>query len=180
MPGCQVANARRSQVWAEALDAWLQQLAQETVQEHTSQALTPANIQASLQLLLEKGTCRCTHDFLTADSCLPGLVLLLSETQVSEIQDSEVAHQGRHNKIGQDMSGKSGLACAQVWGGFAKASHRNEVQSIKDLLHLRGQLGHSRALRKPSSTAVPSSEPDCTRSCSPIPTAYRVSTSLCS
>ncbi|KAL3130176.1 hypothetical protein ABBQ38_008481 [Trebouxia sp. C0009 RCD-2024] len=55
MQGCQVANARRSQVWAEALDAWLQQLAQEIVHEHTSQALTPANVQASLQLLLAKG-----------------------------------------------------------------------------------------------------------------------------
>ena len=44
------------QVWAEALDAWLQQLAQEIVQEHTSQALTPANVQASLQLLLAKDT----------------------------------------------------------------------------------------------------------------------------
>ena len=43
------------QVWAEALDAWLQQLAQELVHEHTSQALTPANVQASLQLLLTKG-----------------------------------------------------------------------------------------------------------------------------
>ena len=37
------------QVWAEALDAWLQQLAQELVHDHTSQALTPANVQASLQ-----------------------------------------------------------------------------------------------------------------------------------
>ncbi|KAL3153666.1 hypothetical protein ABBQ32_013267 [Trebouxia sp. C0010 RCD-2024] len=54
MQGCQVANTRRSQVWAEALDAWLQQLAQEIVQEHTSQALTPGNVQASLQLLLAK------------------------------------------------------------------------------------------------------------------------------
>ena len=43
------------QVWAEALDAWLQQLAQEIVHEHISQALTPANLQASLQLLLKKG-----------------------------------------------------------------------------------------------------------------------------
>ena len=43
------------QVWAEALDAWLQQLAQEIVPEHTSQALTPANVQTSLQLLLAKG-----------------------------------------------------------------------------------------------------------------------------
>ncbi|KAL3141922.1 hypothetical protein ABBQ32_004575 [Trebouxia sp. C0010 RCD-2024] len=50
MQGCQVANARRSQVWAEALDAWLQQLAQEIVHKHTSQALTPANVQASLAL----------------------------------------------------------------------------------------------------------------------------------
>ncbi|DBA66705.1 TPA: hypothetical protein ACH3X2_002168 [Trebouxia sp. C0005] len=55
MQGCQVANARRSQVWAEALDAWLQQLAQERVQEHTSQALTPQNVRASLELLLAKG-----------------------------------------------------------------------------------------------------------------------------
>ncbi|DBA91894.1 TPA: hypothetical protein ACH3X2_003800 [Trebouxia sp. C0005] len=54
MQGCQAANARRSQVWAEALDAWLRQLAREIVQEHTSQALTPANVQASLQLLLAK------------------------------------------------------------------------------------------------------------------------------
>ena len=43
------------QVWAEALDAWVQQLAQEIVHEHTSQALTPTNVQASLQLLLAKG-----------------------------------------------------------------------------------------------------------------------------
>ena len=43
------------QVWAEALDAWLQQLAQEIVHEQTSQALTPANVQASLQRLLAKG-----------------------------------------------------------------------------------------------------------------------------
>ena len=43
------------QVWAEALDAWLQQLAQEIVQEHTSQALTPQNVRASLELLLAKG-----------------------------------------------------------------------------------------------------------------------------
>ena len=43
------------QVWAEALDAWLQQLAQEIVQEHTSQALTPQNVRVSLQLLLAKG-----------------------------------------------------------------------------------------------------------------------------
>ena len=42
------------QVWAEAFNAWLQQLAQENVQEHTSQALTPADVQASLQLLLAK------------------------------------------------------------------------------------------------------------------------------
>ena len=34
------------QVWAEALDAWLQQLAQEIVHEQTSRALTPANVQA--------------------------------------------------------------------------------------------------------------------------------------
>ena len=33
-------------VWAEALDAWLQQLAQEIVHEHTSQTLTPAHVQA--------------------------------------------------------------------------------------------------------------------------------------
>ena len=43
------------EVWAEALDAWLQQLAQEIVQEHTSQALTPQNVRASLELLLAKG-----------------------------------------------------------------------------------------------------------------------------
>ena len=43
------------QVWAEALDAWLQQLAQEIVHKHTPQALTPANVQALLELLLAKG-----------------------------------------------------------------------------------------------------------------------------
>jgi len=48
-------NNEALQVWAAALDAWLQQLAQEIVQEHTSQALTPGNVQASLQLLLAKG-----------------------------------------------------------------------------------------------------------------------------
>ena len=43
------------QVWAEALDAWIQQLAQEIVHEQTSLALTPAHVQASLQRLLAKG-----------------------------------------------------------------------------------------------------------------------------
>ncbi|KAL3138361.1 hypothetical protein ABBQ32_006164 [Trebouxia sp. C0010 RCD-2024] len=47
------------QVWAEALDAWLQQLAQEIVHEHTSQALTPENVQASLQALLRKDAGHC-------------------------------------------------------------------------------------------------------------------------
>ena len=51
-PGVKIT---KEAVWAEALDAWLQQLAQEIVQEHTSQALTPANVQASLQLLLRRG-----------------------------------------------------------------------------------------------------------------------------
>ncbi|DBA66895.1 TPA: hypothetical protein ACH3X2_002020 [Trebouxia sp. C0005] len=58
MQGCQVANARSPQVWAGALDAWLQKLDQEIVHEHTSQALIPANVQASLQLLLGKGRTR--------------------------------------------------------------------------------------------------------------------------
>ena len=53
-PGVKITK-EAMQVWAEGLDAWLQQLAQEIVQEHTSQALTPANVQASLQLLLAKG-----------------------------------------------------------------------------------------------------------------------------
>ncbi|DBA83635.1 TPA: hypothetical protein ACH3X1_006194 [Trebouxia sp. C0004] len=52
-PGVKITR-EGMQVWAEALDAWLQQLAQEIVQEDTSQALTPANVQASLQLLLAK------------------------------------------------------------------------------------------------------------------------------
>ncbi|DBA92502.1 TPA: hypothetical protein ACH3X1_002735 [Trebouxia sp. C0004] len=53
-PGVKITK-EAMQVWAEALDAWLQQLAQEIVREHTSQALTPASIQASLQLSLAKG-----------------------------------------------------------------------------------------------------------------------------
>ena len=53
-PGVKITK-EAMQVWAEALDAWLQQLAQEIVQEHTSQALTLANVYASLQLLLTKG-----------------------------------------------------------------------------------------------------------------------------
>ena len=53
-PGVKITK-EAMQVWAEALDAWLQQLAQEIVQQHTSQALTAANFQASLQLLLAKG-----------------------------------------------------------------------------------------------------------------------------
>ncbi len=54
-PGVKITK-EAMQVWAEALDAWLQQLAQEIVLEHTiQQALTPANVQASLQLLLAKG-----------------------------------------------------------------------------------------------------------------------------
>ncbi len=53
------------QVWAEALDIWLQKLAQEIVQEHTSQALTPENVQATLQLLLAKGDTSMAHSALT-------------------------------------------------------------------------------------------------------------------
>ena len=52
-PGVKITK-EAMQVWAGALDAWLQQLIQEIVQEHISQALTPANVQASLQLLLAK------------------------------------------------------------------------------------------------------------------------------
>ena len=43
------------QVWAEALDAWLQQLAQEIVQQQTFTGSDCSNFQASLQLLLAKG-----------------------------------------------------------------------------------------------------------------------------
>ncbi len=53
-PGVKITK-EAMQVWAEALDTWLQKLAQEIVQEHVSQALTPENVQASLQLLLAKG-----------------------------------------------------------------------------------------------------------------------------
>ena len=53
-PGVKITK-EAMQVWAEALDAWSQQLAQEIVQEHTSQALTPENVPASLELLLAKG-----------------------------------------------------------------------------------------------------------------------------
>lgn len=53
-PGVKITK-EAMQVWAEALDAWLHQLVQEIVQEHTSQALTPANVQASLQVLLARG-----------------------------------------------------------------------------------------------------------------------------
>ena len=59
-PGVKITK-EAMQVWAEALDAWLQQLAQEIVQEHTSQALTPANVQASLQLLLRRGDTSVTY-----------------------------------------------------------------------------------------------------------------------
>ncbi|DBA76432.1 TPA: hypothetical protein ACH3X2_008507 [Trebouxia sp. C0005] len=73
MQGCQVASARRSQVWAEALDAWLQKLAQEIVHEHTSQALTPANVQASLELLLTKADIpevwQTGHDIYGCQAC---------------------------------------------------------------------------------------------------------------
>ncbi|DBA88918.1 TPA: hypothetical protein ACH3X2_000155 [Trebouxia sp. C0005] len=40
-------------------------------------------------------------------SCCGVQPFFCSRGQVSEIQDSEVAHQGRHNKIGQDMSGSN-------------------------------------------------------------------------
>ena len=53
------------QVWAEALDAWLQKLAQEIMHEHTSQALTPANVQAFLENLLAKGDTSDAHSALT-------------------------------------------------------------------------------------------------------------------
>ncbi|KAA6418897.1 MAG: hypothetical protein FRX49_11123 [Trebouxia sp. A1-2] len=54
VPNARLSGSKRKKVWAEALDAWLQQLAQERVQEHTSQALTPQNVRASLELLLAK------------------------------------------------------------------------------------------------------------------------------
>ena len=63
-PGVKITK-EAMQVWAEALDAWLQQLAQVVLQEHTSQALTPANVQASLQLLLAKGATSVAHSALT-------------------------------------------------------------------------------------------------------------------
>lgn len=169
MQSCQVPHARSSQVWAEALDAWSQQLAQEKAQELASQALTPANLQAYLQLVLGKGhtsvapstlaesvakhpiqaldRCLCnspafTHARMTAERCQldmqalitylrtscsiavscistalvcdsgksilmycynDGLLLscntaIRSHGQVGEIQDSQVAHQGRNSK----------------------------------------------------------------------------------
>ena len=63
-PGVKITK-EAMQVWAEALDAWLQQLAQEIVQERTSRALSPANVQASLQLLLAKGDTSVAHSALT-------------------------------------------------------------------------------------------------------------------
>ena len=62
-PGVKITQ-EAMHVWAEALDA-LQQLAQETVQEHTSQALTPTKLQASLQRLLAKGDTSVAHSALT-------------------------------------------------------------------------------------------------------------------
>ena len=53
-PGVKITK-EAMQVWAEAFDAGLQQLAQEIVQQHTSQALSPQNVQAILELLLAKG-----------------------------------------------------------------------------------------------------------------------------
>lgn len=58
-PKCHQTQQIPRQVWADALDAWSQQLAQQIVQEHTSQALTPANVQASLQLLLRRDAGHC-------------------------------------------------------------------------------------------------------------------------
>ncbi len=63
-PGVKITK-EAMQVWAEALDTWLQKLAQEIRQEHTSQALTPDNVQASLQLLLAKGDTSMEHSALT-------------------------------------------------------------------------------------------------------------------
>ena len=63
-PGVKITK-EAMQVWAEALDAWLQQLAQKIVHEHTSQALTPENVQASLQALLRKGDTSVAHSALT-------------------------------------------------------------------------------------------------------------------
>ncbi|KAL3138353.1 hypothetical protein ABBQ32_006156 [Trebouxia sp. C0010 RCD-2024] len=66
------------QVWAEALDAWLQQLAQEIVQEHTSQALTPQNVRASLELLLAKGKTRGAEKLIADIVLREGRVLIVS------------------------------------------------------------------------------------------------------
>ncbi|KAL3162744.1 hypothetical protein ABBQ38_008563 [Trebouxia sp. C0009 RCD-2024] len=43
----------------EAMQVWAEALAQEIVHEHTSQASTPANVQASLRLLLAKDAGHC-------------------------------------------------------------------------------------------------------------------------
>ena len=63
-PGVKITK-EAMQVWAGALDAWLHQLAQEIGQEYTPQALTPANVQASLQLLLAKGDTPMENSALT-------------------------------------------------------------------------------------------------------------------
>ena len=63
-PGVKITK-EAMQVWAEALDTWLQKLAQEIVREHTAQALTPENVQASLQLLVAKGDTSMMHSALT-------------------------------------------------------------------------------------------------------------------
>ncbi len=69
-PGVKITK-EAMQVWAEGLDAWLQQLAQEIVQEHTSQALTPANVRASLELLLAKGDTSKENSALTESVAHP-------------------------------------------------------------------------------------------------------------
>ncbi|KAL0017937.1 hypothetical protein WJX77_001662 [Trebouxia sp. C0004] len=58
VPNARLSGSKRKKVPG-VVDAWLQQLAQEIVHEHTSQALTPANVQASLQLLLTKDAGHC-------------------------------------------------------------------------------------------------------------------------
>ena len=62
---CRCQSTAKYKLERSEFDTWLQKLAQEIVQQHTSQALTPENVQATLQLLLAKGDTSMAHSALT-------------------------------------------------------------------------------------------------------------------
>ena len=88
-PGVKI-NKEAMQVWAEALDTWLQKLAQQVVPEHTSQILTLENVQATLQLLLAKNGLAGSKHSVNYPAIKVGLTVFAAQFTVVLSTESQV------------------------------------------------------------------------------------------